>query len=193
MSQANSISFDDLMASPDDVSARGLAFARYWSSLPKRDFVPDRKDFDPSFSPESLPSFVILEVVDSENVRFRLVGTGEVERYGREVTGLNYLDFVPDWRRATASAAFHAVITHPCGMRATILSRSQAGQPFINETIGFPVRGRDEKVNLIYFQSGTRPVLAHHDSREDQLSEHTEIAGRTFINIGAGTPSDFYD
>ncbi len=174
-----------------ELSDAAKEFAGYWSALPKLGDVPRRRDFDPASLPAILPSFVILEVESPESVRFRLAGTSEVERYGQEVTGRNYLDFVPVARRPKAYAAFRNILDYPCGMLAVIYSITACGEPFLNEALGFPVRGQGDQVNLIYFQSNNRPRDLFHDNWADKLERHVAVTRRVFVDIGAGVPTDF--
>lgn len=190
MAEAEITTLQTLLGWPD-LSGAAKEFADYWAALPKLDCVPRRRDFDPASLPAILPSFVILEVENPESVRFRLAGTAEVERYGQEVTGRNYLDFVPAARRPKAYAAFRNMLDCPCGMLAIIYSTASSGEPFLNEALGFPVRGQGDQVNLIYFQSNNRPRELFHDNWSDKLERHVAVTRRVFVDIGAGVPSDF--
>ncbi|HVJ43805.1 MAG TPA: PAS domain-containing protein [Dongiaceae bacterium] len=174
------------------LSPNSLVFAKYWGSLPKVGLLPDRQLFAPEDVRSILRNFVILEIVSPEEVRFRLAGTAEADRYGRDVTGLNYMDFVDPARRPKAHGAFQAMAATPCGMVATIQSKSSAGLDFINEAIGFPFSQGDGQTPLLYFQSNTLTDYSFHDAYEDRLAEHTRVTRRFFIDIGAGIP-DFSD
>lgn len=174
------------------LSPNSLAFATYWSSLPKTGLIPDRDSFDPAAVKKFLNTFVILELVSPTQITFRLAGTAEAARYGRDVTGLNYLDYVEAKRRPKASEAFHAIVSQPCGMLAVIHSLSASGTHSTNEAIGFPMRDPLHHASIIYFQSNTLPENPLHDSYVDPLSVHSSVSRRIFIDIGAGTP-DFSD
>ena len=139
--------------SPDLIHPRGRAFGAYWMCLPKRDFLPDRDQIDLAQLKEILPSFVILQYESPSMVRFRLAGTDEVKRYGFEVTGRNYLDFVPDERKAEALQTFETMLRHPCGSRNLIETVTSSGRIVINEAIGYPMRGSDGRADQLMFKA----------------------------------------
>ncbi|RDD62370.1 PAS domain-containing protein [Ferruginivarius sediminum] len=65
----------------------------YWRSKAAEGRLPGRRDIDPVEIPEMLPWISLSDVIrDGEDVRFRfrLVGTGIVERCGRDVTGKTF-------------------------------------------------------------------------------------------------------
>jgi len=187
-----SLSLADL-AAYDFLSPNSQTFADYWISLPRDALVPDRQAFDPAAQRRILDHFVILEIVAADRILFRLAGTAEVERYGREVTGMNYLDFVDPERRPRAAEAFLHMADRPCGMLAVIHSTTRSGQKVVNEAIGFPMRDREGRTSLLYFQSNTVTQPGFRDPRQDRLDRHVRVSQRRFIDIGAGVPDDFSD
>lgn len=63
---------------------------KYWYSKKSGDLLPGRDAIDPLELPSVLPWLNLVDVVrDGKNYRFRhrLVGTGIVERFGRDSTG----------------------------------------------------------------------------------------------------------
>lgn len=64
---------------------------RCWQSLPRAGHLPSRKDFDPLAVPGLLRDLFLIDVVRDDagarRYRYRLVGTGNVERFGRDNTG----------------------------------------------------------------------------------------------------------
>lgn len=81
-----------------------LALYDYWVRKRRVAPVPDRRDIDPlEIGPSLLPHLALLELEDGvARVRYRLVGTALVERFGRDPTGLylhdvmsgSYLEFI---------------------------------------------------------------------------------------------------
>lgn len=190
VSSVSSLSLDDLERA-GVLSPNALAYAHYWKSLPKVDLVPERSSFDPVSQRAILSHFAILELVEPGVVKYRLAGTAEAQRYGQDVTGKNYLDFVNPERRAEACRAFEEMAGRPCGMLAIIHSTARSGRHVINESLGFPMRGSDGRSNLLYFQSNTASTKEYYDSRLDVLDTHVRVSRRLFIDIGAGVPTDF--
>ncbi|MDP6346719.1 MAG: PAS domain-containing protein [Alphaproteobacteria bacterium] len=70
----------------------------YWQGLCQEGRLPGRKDLEPAKIPNILPWMLILDVVPSGadyRFKFRLFGTGLVERAGRELTGLWFEEAFP--------------------------------------------------------------------------------------------------
>ncbi len=181
---------DRLFIDLDTEHEAAANFADYWASLPRRDLVPARADFDPIAVPRLLPTFVIHELIAPDDIRIRLAGTAIREHYGVEITGRNYLDFVPEERRAMASRAIHLVCERPCGMLARITSSTESGALMINESLALPLRDDAGRCRLVYYQSNTRPQVAR-EPGDDPLRLH-ETVRRRFYDIGAGVP-DYRD
>lgn len=175
------------------LSPNAKRYADYWRGLPKVDLVPERRSFDPTELREILPHFGLLEIVEPMLIRFRLMGSGAVQRYGVDVTGQNYLDYVAEERREAAAAAFHAMAQRPCGMLVIVHATTQSGRHTVNEALGFPFRNTDGQVTLLYFQSNSAPTKQYYDSRLDILDTRTRVSRRLFIDIGAGVPTDFHE
>ena len=76
----------------------------YWQGLSRDGRLPGRQDLAPAKIPFILPWMLILDVVPSGaayRFKFRLFGTGLVERAGRELTGLWFEEAFPvDEQRA---------------------------------------------------------------------------------------------
>lgn len=163
-------------------------FADYWHSLPKDNLIPSRRDFDPGSQAAVLNTFIIHELVSPEIIKIRLVGTKHREGFGSDPTGRNYLDFVEPKRRAKASKAIYLVCEQPCGMLVRLVSKTQTGLMYMNETFALPMRDNDGAARLVYYQSNSAPLEEYRDSSSDKL-EVLDIHDRTFIDIGAGVPS----
>jgi len=164
------------------------SFADYWHSLPKRDLVPSRLDFDPCSQGPILTTYIIHELISPDFIKIRLVGTKHREGFGADVTGRNYLDFVEPERRAKAAQAIHLVCAHPCAMLVSLQTTTETGRVYQNETFALPMRDNDGRARLVYYQSNSMPLAEYRDPEADKLKAFG-VADRTFIDIGAGVPS----
>jgi hypothetical protein len=170
-------------------SDRSRIFAASYIGLLRPARIPLRSELPIERMVAILSTFAILEVEGPDVVRFRLAGTREVERYGFEVTGLNYMDFVPRPRRRAAFAAFRTMDETPCGMYALIRSQTAAGRVSLNEALGFPVRAdRTDRIHLV-FQSNDVEVDRRRDVDADPLAAHETVLDRRYIDVGFGAPS----
>ncbi|MFD2262456.1 PAS domain-containing protein [Lacibacterium aquatile] len=173
----------------DLLSSRARLYANHYRSLLTSDAIPLRSTFDIRAVKTILDSFVILEPLSLEIVRFRLVGTREVQRYGQDVTGGNYLDFCPPERRLSAYAAFETMANHACGMQAVIRSKTSVGVDILNEAVGFPFRcDRTGAIHLI-FQSNDLDRDTHWKGQDAAVNNHATILLRTYLDIGFGIPA----
>lgn len=88
------------MADLDDFAVklkypRQREFFEYWRAKAPPGKLPGRQHFDPLDIPALLPWIVMYDVVrqgGDPRFRFRLVGTGIVEQYGRDATGMWFED-----------------------------------------------------------------------------------------------------
>lgn len=174
----------------DVVSERARAFGLHYAGLMTPGRLPLRSEFDVSRLPGIVESFVVLEVEDDPPaVRIRLAGGHEVARYGREVTGRDYLDFVPAARRAAAYAGFLPMTRTPCGMRTLIVSRRSTGRVVRNEALGLPFRSdRTGAVHLV-FQSNDLDGGPPGWGEPETLEVHLSVPERRYIDVGFGLPA----
>lgn len=165
------------------------ALAKHWETLPKSDggLLPRRSDLRPESVPGLLPNMVMFEVLSRDFVRFRLVGTAVVARYGEDPTGANYLDYVAPEMRNQSAMAFWAMQAQPCGMWGISRQDYAGGKSIRSEAIGFPVLGSPGEPVILLFQQVAVEKPTHLNTREDELLRHV-IEQRQFIDIGAGVP-----
>lgn len=172
----------------DLLSPRAQAFAAHYRNLLPKGDIPLRSTFDVGGLRHIIESFAIVEVEGADMVRYRLVGAREVYRYGRDITGENYLDFCPPERRVAAHAAFHNMSFHPCGMQAVIQSHTNVTFDLLNESVGFPFRcDRTGKIHLI-FQSNDLDRDTQWAAQDVSIRSHTSITKRVYLDIGFGVP-----
>lgn len=168
-------------------SERTRRFAEYWSSLPKDGLVPRRSDFDPTAVPDLLPRMIMHEMVDRKRLHLRLVGTALVERYGMDITGRDYLEFVPGERRPIALSAMLKAIDQPAGMLVYMNIKTVAGRVCLAESLGLPLTQGPEKPTIILFHSDEIENYGHHPKSDHQL-KHFAVSQRHYLDLGNGVP-----
>lgn len=168
-------------------TASAKLFADYWFSLPKTDLIPSRRDFDALDVWKMLPNFVMHDMIGPDNIRVRLVGTDVVARYGYEITGKNYLDIIPPETRAHVSERLFQIINRPCGMVVHLRQTRNTGSAYINESVGFPLRGNDGKASIVVYQANTLYDPIEFEAEPGPLI-NMRAQRRRYIDIGAGTP-----
>lgn len=153
--------------------------------------MPTRSSFEPAAIRSILPYMVIHELVAPEQITIRLAGTSVSQEYGEEVTGRNYLDFVPAERRAKASRAIFLVCEQPAGMLVRLRSVSREGKAMKRESLAFPIRDDDGQARFVYFCASPTGEQQFSEAPREEL-EVAVASERRFLDIGAGLP-DFSD
>lgn len=90
---------------PEDCQAKIRRAVEYWLSVHPAGGLPGRQHFDPVDVPELLPYVRLLDVSDTPpKFKVRLMGTGTVEFYGKDLTGFWYHDAFPDFPGSDAES-----------------------------------------------------------------------------------------
>lgn len=166
-------------------TAGAKQFYDYWDSLPKANFVPDRKDFNPPAIHRLMPSVSILEIVAPDRFVFRLVGTELVRRMGFDATGQNYLDSFSPEARATYVDIVNTQVNHPCGRRSVLKGREPSGLLVRVEVLVLP---------MSYRATGHRLLVSCFAKEESIGFDPSErvikgVEDVVWIDIGAGIPA----
>ncbi|RED52382.1 PAS domain-containing protein [Aestuariispira insulae] len=169
---------------------RSRRYFDYWKSLPREpgEILPPRSRFLPEDVPELLSTTAIYELVSPDLLKARLQGTAINERFGRDITGENYLDYVAPERRASASRAFWTMAQHPCGMHAILTHRLTSGRDVLVEALGFPYINGEGGNPIVIFQSNEIEVPPGRKLRDEGELSMILLEGRTLIDIGNGVP-----
>lgn len=98
------------------------ALYRYWNRCRGERRVPDRGDIDPiALGPKLLPHVGLMDIVDGGGrVRYRLLGTAIVERFGSDPTG----KFMDEVMSGTYSDYIHGLYREVVRARAPVYSES---------------------------------------------------------------------
>ncbi|RED45822.1 PAS domain-containing protein [Aestuariispira insulae] len=166
-------------------------FMEKWFALRGRRIMPDKSAFRPEEVPKLLSNLILHELEAPDRIRIRLVGTRLVEKYGGDVTGRNYLEFVAPDRQEKASEALWLMGHHPVGMRVILLQKQSSGRTIYSEAMGFPFEDKISGHRMLLFHSNLIDSVKIHELIDDQLLKFN-VARRDFIDIGNGIP-DFSD
>ena len=104
--------------------------------------VPLRADIDPGVLKVALPHVFMLNMVDPDMAVYRLVGTAHRARWGIELTGHIWGEFLDDARRIERTRRLWQAVERPCGFAARyeLVFASGALDPV--ETLLLPLRAR---------------------------------------------------
>jgi hypothetical protein len=100
---------------PERLGAVAARYVDYWLSLPKVKGVPARADLDPLAIREILPFFLLWELNRGHDSKWRLVGSGIRDWFGRELTGRDVIELHTEDVKPKAVAAGLAMGAQPCG------------------------------------------------------------------------------
>jgi hypothetical protein len=170
-------------------SEQSLAFEAMWRELPKEGPVPHRSAFRPERAARLLSNIVLLEINPEPPVttRIRLVGGTLRNLAGMDVTGLDYLDLVPD--RDYQAAHLRTCALHPCATWSASPVIYERGYNSLMEITNFPLicDRPGERLGLVLIcELGSD--LPEQSATGKPLELRPAIA-KIAIDIGAGVPS----
>ena len=162
----------------------------YWRALPRIGLMPRKTDISPAHLRNILARLVMLKLVSPSEFRLTLVGTDHVDMVGQELTGANYLDLVPEQRRAETVKRMWAAISHPVANHFIYRMIARTGRVVTCETLHLPLADEDGTPRYILAVSPELEGEAYDLDHIDRGVEVTEILSHTYIDIGAGVPPD---
>ncbi|MFD2205911.1 PAS domain-containing protein [Kiloniella antarctica] len=172
-------------------NARNRQFFDYWQSLERKggSVMPLKSSFVPEEVGHLLSHMIVYELISKDNIKIRLQGTAINERFGQDITGGNYLDYVEPERRDVASNAFWLMAEQPCGIIATLEHALSSGRKITVESIGFPFENDRGENPIIMYQSNEieayNPIMYKNDGQLKLIF----VVERHIIDIGKGAPS----
>lgn len=173
-------------------SDRAQRFLDYWHSLPKEGFVPRRQSFDPAAVVPLLPDLILCryEFGARPRVVFSLIGSRHVDRWGRDLTGQDYLAFLPDHDRDSTWQRLRNVVEHPCGTHGYRAEVYRSGKVVLLETLILPLRGGEGRIDRCIAYGHEAP--GYEKPRWDISigREFRATARERYLDIGNGVPGD---
>jgi hypothetical protein len=144
-----------LTIDPDNLASPFREIRDYWATKCGGRAMPRRADIDPlELPPQHMPYLSILDVLpDTDDFRFRLLGTGITERLGRDSTGRTVREVyaaaqpaMRDWMLDS----YRAVVTH----KRPVLKRGTLGmvqKEFVDfEALHLPLSEDGERVSMLF-------------------------------------------
>jgi hypothetical protein len=171
-------------------SAESLAFEAHWRNLPKTGLVPERVQFKPEKAARFLRNLVLVEAPDADatRVNIRLAGSGVQERMHRDITGHDYLDFLPKPYHDGALASAKLMLSYPCGLWQVMAVHYERGYSQNVEITAFPlIAGEGSAPLLVIVMIPVAGLVKAHPSPGKVMVADTASTFE-FIDIGAGVP-----
>lgn len=168
-------------------TAAGRLLLGHWLEARGDDPTPTRAGIDPGVLKSALPQIFMLNMVDPETAIYRLVGTAHRARWGIELTGHVWGEFLDDAQRIERTQRLWRAVEQPCGFAARyeVVFTSGAHDPV--ETLLLPLRPNDPSgcPILIGVSISTRQV--------EWVNQPGSVASRTaerfrYVDLGYGVP-----
>lgn len=121
----------------------------YWRSRQSSpDRVPERGLFDPADIKDILSLILLIHRESPESLRLKIMGTRVVERMGRDLTGIEFLDVFGPEGREERRAVFNAVLDRPAMLVFDSRIRVRSGAVIPSEGLFLPlaVDGRPSQI-----------------------------------------------
>jgi len=156
-------------------SRKAQELAAYWYKLATTvDGIPSRTAFDPIAIPSALPSVFLIERLDADTYRFRLLGTDFAERGVSDLTGtlLKRSDVAPD--QSPIFAVLDRVLDTPCGLHILGVEQSEQGRQSLVEYVAFPL-GDENGAARFVVGSGSPLATLGYDDEETRYGPLIEV------------------
>ena len=173
---------------PERLGGVAQRFIEYWLSLAKHNGVPARGALDPVAIRDILPLFMLWELNNVHDAKWRLVGSGIREWFGSELTGKDIVEVHTASSRPKAIAAAAAMAAQPCGAWGLMALRSPKGYDFVVEVMCLPLRDAAGKVTLFADTMERVQDRRFFDAMAAAGAKMTTFVEHRFIDIGAGLP-----
>lgn len=159
-------------------------FFEHWRSLPAAGLAPTSETFLDYAHPKYAPLVYVLEHAGTDLV-IRLMGTGLVERWGKDRTGETFaVNEDPDIRKIFFENSLK-IVDIPCAMRAVNRFVLSSGRMVFNEAILAPLATPHGKpTRLVSFSH----VFKDPPKEEDSVGGWKNVLDHEWIDLGAGVP-----
>jgi hypothetical protein len=159
----------------------------FWDEVRGDRLLPNASDIDPSQIANILKDIAILDVIDSENIRYRLAGTGIAERMGEDPTGNNLIEMTAPEMRLTVSEILLLIVSQPVGAMATYENIYSTGKRALVESLYLPLQkteGQSDRIVSVH----SREKTVTYEAEQSQSTVAAKILELKWLDIGAGVP-----
>lgn len=162
-------------------------FLNYWFKLPKKGLIPAKSSVRPGDIITLLPDILMLET-DTEmlNYRIRLLGTGNVERWGFEATNTNYLNLAAPQQHPALLENFSRTLRTPSGLIMVGEELYTSGRIVRTEMILMPVSTTPQDSTILLGIITADPDTPIEYGQDTLASVFYGISATHDINIGVG-------
>lgn len=169
----------------DAAHAAAESFLAHWQSLPKAEGpVPHLRSYLDCPLPAFQPNVAIVDVLPGQGFRARLVGTGRVKLYERDLTNQDPSEMFSDEARPVVTKLAQATVQQPCGNRGSQTIVTSLGRTRLGVTMALPLLVDNPEAGcFVHFQHLAEPL-----EFDETAVKITRIEEYEWIDIGAGVP-----
>jgi hypothetical protein len=160
----------------------------HWLEVRGAETVPPRAAIDPGILKPALPHMFMLNMVDAETAIYRLVGTAHRARWGIELTGHVWGEFLEAEQRIDRTRRLWRAVQQPCGFAARyeVIFASGACDPV--ETLLLPLRPSHAEDPPIMIGVGISIRQTEWVNQPGSVASRTPERFR-FLDVGCSVPS----
>lgn len=168
---------------------RLIEFCTLYDQLRAGRTVPHRDDLDLRSLSAFLTDITLMEMENPETVTYRLMGSDVAERMGADLTGHNFLSYLPEHERLRTAWAMELVTSQPFGLFTIYENHYARGVLSRNESIMLPLAtGSGGRVTQILGLHLSQTPVAYDGERSETLIASTTLSAIP-VDLGAGAPS----
>ena len=163
----------------------GPEFLAWWQTLPRNGhgLVPRIEDYLDRPMPEFAPWVLIVDVERENNLHIRLFGTGLTDSFG-ELTGRDYLDYMPGVARQAIGRSHRTMAEVPCGRLSLASAITTGGRNVVLGMVSLPLSSHGKVGHIVKL---TR-IIDQLDFSEG-LTGVDRVFGQSWVDVGAGVPA----
>lgn len=162
-----------------------------WQALPRQDgaLMPRRSALHITELAKILPRISLMCWASPYEMTIGLVGTKVADLWDRPTVGMNAFDLIPPAMRKNASQLYQTILKMPVGATVRERLRRPRRRPLHITSLYLPLADEDGTPRYIVgcsvaSEDHQLPVL-----RDHVVTSHRQLAGLTFLDIGAGVPT----
>lgn len=168
----------------DAAQAAANSFLAHWRSLPMSGCMPRLSAYLDCPLPVLQPHVAIVDVLPTGGFKARLVGTGRVDLYERDLTNQDPSQMFSDEARPVVAMLAKATVMHPCGNRGSQTIVTSSGRTRLGITMALPLAiDNPEAGCFVHFQHLAEPL-----EFDEKALEIARVEDYEWIDIGAGVP-----
>ena len=160
-------------------SQKAQELTAYWRKLAtKAGSIPNRTDFDPIAIPAILPSVFLIERLEENTYRFRLLGTEFADRGVSDMTGIKLQRDDTKAGQRPIFGLLDRVLDTPCGLHFLGVEQSEQGRQSLVEYVALPLLDSNGAPKYIVGNASPLATLGYDDEEtvvEGPLIEVREV------------------